>query len=79
MPNAKNSVKTIHNCHLQPTITLQDENYDSEVMAPAATASLAMPPRENYAKDATSNIDSSIIVPPSQDKEVGEMRAAGGG
>jgi hypothetical protein len=47
-------------------------------MSLAATASLATPPRKNSAKDATSNIDSSIMVPPSQDKEVGEMRAVGG-
>jgi hypothetical protein len=77
--DSKNSVKTIHNCHLQPTITPQDENDDSEVMAPAATASPATPPHKNSAKDATNNIDLSIMVPPSQDKEVGEMRAAGGG
>jgi hypothetical protein len=78
-PDAKNSVKTIHNCHLQPTITLQDDNGDSEVMAPTATASLATLPHKNSAKDATSNIDSSIMVPPSQDKDVGEMHAAGDG
>ena len=77
--DAKNSVKTIHNCHLQPSITLQDENDDSEVMAPAATASPATLPHKNSAKDATSNIHSSIMFLPSQDKEVGEMRVAGGG
>ncbi len=77
--DAKNSVKTIHNCQYQPTITLQDENNDSEVMAPTATASLAMPPHKNSAKDAMSNIDLFIMVPPSHDKEVGEMRATGGG
>jgi hypothetical protein len=76
---AKKSVKTIHNCHLQPTITLKDENEDSEVMAPAATASPATPPCKNSAKDATSNIDSSIMVSPSQDKKVAEMQAAHGG
>ncbi len=77
--DAENSVKTIHNPHLQPTITLQVENNDSEVMAPAATASPAMPPRKNSAKDAMSNIDLSIMVLPSQDKEVGEMHMVGGG
>ena len=68
--DAKNSVKTIHNHHFQ------DENNDSKVIASAATASLATPPRKNSTKDPTNNIDSSFMVPPSQDKEVGEMCAA---
>jgi hypothetical protein len=55
--DVKNSVKTIHNSHLKPTFTLEDEHDNSEVMAPAAILSPATPPHKNSAKEATSNND----------------------
>jgi hypothetical protein len=65
--------------HLKPTFTLEEEADDSEVMASTAVPSLAMPPRENSAKETASNIDLFTMVPPSQDEKVGEMRATDGG
>ncbi len=53
--DTKNSIKTIHNCHLKPTFTLEVEDKDSEVMAPAAIPSPATPPCKNSAKEAMSN------------------------
>ncbi len=78
--DTKNSVKIIHNHHLQPAFTLKVEGNDSEVLAPAAIPSPAMLPRKNSAKEAMSNNDLlPTTAPPPQDEEVGEMHAAGGG
>ncbi len=77
--DTKNSIKTIHNHHLKPTFTLEVDDHDSEVMAPAAIPSPATPPHKNSAKEATSNNDLlPTTAPPPQDKEVGETRVAGG-
>jgi hypothetical protein len=75
--DSKNSAKTIHNCHLKPTFTLEVEDNNNEVMAHSAIPSPAMPPCKNSAKEATSDNNlSPTMAPPPQDEEVGEMRAA---
>ncbi len=75
--HVKNNVKTIHNRHLKPTLTLED-NDKSEGLAPAANPRPATLPRINPNKEATSNKGLSTMAPPPQDENVGVMCAAGG-
>lgn len=78
--DAEQSIKTIHNRHLKPTFTLEDDDDDSEGSAPAANPRPATPPRKSTDKEATSKQkNSSNKASPPQDEDIGEMRAAGGG
>ncbi len=77
--DAKQSAKTIHNCHLLPTFTLENEDDDSEGAAPAATPSPATLPRKKSDKEATSNENLSTMASPPSEEVVGVMCAASGG
>jgi hypothetical protein len=77
--DAEQSIKTIHNRHLTPTFTLEDDDDDSEGSAPAANPRPATPPRKSTDKEATSKKNSSNKASPPQDEDIGAMRAAGGG
>jgi hypothetical protein len=76
---AEQSVTTIHNRHLTPTFNLDEEDDDSEGLAPAANPRPAMPPRSKLHTDAASDKSSKDKASPPQDEEVGVLRAAGGG
>jgi len=77
--DADQSIKTIHNRHLKPTFTQEDDDDDSEGSAPAANPRPATPPRKSTDKEATSKKNSSNKASTPQDEDIGEMRAAGGG
>ena len=77
--DAEQSIKTIHNRHLKPTFTLEEEDDDSEGLAPAANPRPAMPPRKSTDKEAMSKKNSFNEASPPQDEDIGEMHAAGGG
>jgi hypothetical protein len=77
--DAEQSITTIHNRHLKPTFTLEDDDDDSEGSAPAAIPRPATPPRKSTDKEATSKKTSSNKASPPQDEDIGAMRAAGGG
>lgn len=77
--DAEQSITTIHNRHLTPTFNLDEEDDDSEGLAPAANPRPATPPRSKLHTDAASDKSSKDKASPPQDEEVGVLRAAGGG
>jgi hypothetical protein len=77
--DAEQSVTTIHNRHLTPTFNLDNDDDDSEGLAPAANPRPATPPHRKLHTDAASDKSSKDKASPPQDEEVGVLRAAGGG
>ena len=76
--DAKQSIKPIHNHHLLPTFTMEDQVDDSEGASPATTTSPATLPRKYSGKEATGKVNSSTMASPPSEEVVGAMRAAGG-
>ena len=77
------SFATVHNRHLQPTFNLDkdDEDNESEGLAPAANPSPATPPRKNPNQEATRTNEplAATASPPSEEVVEGVPRAAAGG
>ena len=77
--DAEQSITTIHNRHLKPTFTLEEEDDDSEGSAPAANPRPATPPRMSTDKEVRSEKNSPNEDSPPQDEDIGKMRAAESG
>ena len=77
--DAERSVNTIHNRHLTPTFNLDEEDDDSEGLAPAAIPRSATPPHNKLHTGAASDKSLKDKASPSQDEDVRVLRAAGGG
>ncbi len=74
------SFSTVHERHLKPTFTLDEEDDESEGQASAANPSPATPPRENSNKEAMRNRrSSSATASPPREEVIGDKRAADGG
>jgi hypothetical protein len=77
--DAEQSITTIHNRHLVPTFNLDDNDGNSEGLAPAANPSPATPPRSKLHTEAASDKSSKDKAYSPQGEDVGVMCAAGGG
>ena len=77
--DAEQSITTIHNRHLVPTFNLDDDDGNSEGLAPAANPSPATPPRSKLHTEAASDKSSKDKAYSPQGEDVGVMCAAGGG
>ena len=74
------SYATIHNRHLKPTYNVDNEDDESEALAPTANASPATPPRKNPDKETPENNDSmDDRDSPLSEEAVGDACAAVGG
>jgi len=77
--DVEQSVTTIHNCHLAPTFNLDNDDDDSEGLAPAANPRLATPPHSKLHTEAANDKSSKDKASPPQDEEVAVLCAVGGG
>ena len=76
-----NSYATIHNRHLKPTYTVEEEDDESEAEASAAVARPATLPRKNPNKETTENNNSLTdkVDSPQNEEAIEDACAAGGG